>query len=86
VEFRGRFDPHVPDAERTWNQHEKENTMALRKYDLVVLGSGPAGEKAALMARKLGHTVALVEPQFIGGLCTHTGTLPTKASVRLCCN
>jgi len=53
--------------------------MKQHTYDLVVLGSGPAGEKAALSARKRGMQVAIVEPQFIGGLCTHTGTLPSKA-------
>lgn len=48
-------------------------------YDLAVLGCGPAGEKAALAGRKLGKSVALIEPQFIGGLCANTGTVPTKS-------
>ncbi len=48
-------------------------------YDLIVLGSGPAGEKAAIQAAKLDKRVAVVErgPQ-LGGACTHTGTLPSK--------
>ncbi len=49
------------------------------KFDLVVLGSGPAGEKAAAQAAYFGKTVAMVEraPE-VGGACVHTGTLPSK--------
>jgi NAD(P) transhydrogenase len=53
--------------------------MQSKLYDLVVLGCGPAGEKAALAGKKLGKSVALIEPQFVGGLCAHTGTVPTKS-------
>src|SRR5919107_2111943 len=50
-------------------------------YDLVVIGSGPAGQKAALSAAKLGKRVALVESRGagVGGVCIHTGTIPSKA-------
>ena len=49
-------------------------------YDLVVLGSGPAGQKAALCAAKLGQRVAVVDRRgSIGGVCIHTGTVPSKA-------
>src|SRR5687768_14310400 len=50
-------------------------------YDLVVIGSGPAGQKAALSAAKLGKRVALVESRSagVGGVCIHTGTIPSKA-------
>jgi NAD(P) transhydrogenase len=50
-------------------------------YDLVVIGSGPAGQKAALSAAKLGKRVALVESRNagVGGVCIHTGTVPSKA-------
>jgi NAD(P) transhydrogenase len=49
-------------------------------YDLVVIGSGPAGQKAALGAAKLGKRVALVEREHsVGGVCIHTGTIPSKA-------
>ena len=50
-------------------------------YDLVVIGSGPAGQKAALSAAKLGKRVALVESRNagVGGVCIHTGTIPSKA-------
>src|SRR6195256_3256794 len=49
-------------------------------YDLIVIGSGPAGQKAALNAAKLGKSVAIVErQQMVGGVCIHTGTIPSKA-------
>ncbi len=48
-------------------------------YDLVVLGSGPAGQKAAIQAAKLGKRVAMVERgHMVGGVCTNTGTIPSK--------
>lgn len=51
----------------------------MERYDLAVLGSGPAGQKAAVQAAKLGKRVALVErKQAIGGVCLHTGTIPSK--------
>jgi NAD(P) transhydrogenase len=49
------------------------------KYDLLVIGSGPAGEKAAVQAAKLHKTVAIIEKGWlVGGVCVHTGTLPSK--------
>ncbi len=54
--------------------------MSQPAYDLVVIGSGPAGQKAALNAAKLGKRVALVEREhLVGGVCIHTGTIPSKA-------
>ncbi|MGI9277687.1 MAG: Si-specific NAD(P)(+) transhydrogenase [Endozoicomonas sp.] len=54
--------------------------MGVRNFDLVILGSGPAGEGAAMNAVKLGKKVAVVEQSpFIGGNCTHLGTIPSKA-------
>src|SRR5450432_3839666 len=49
------------------------------QYDLMVIGSGPAGQKAALSAAKLGKSVAIIERELIGGVCIHTGTIPSKA-------
>lgn len=49
-------------------------------YDLVVIGSGPSGQKAAIQARKLGKRVAVVDPNpSIGGNCLHDGTIPSKS-------
>jgi NAD(P) transhydrogenase len=48
-------------------------------FDLLVLGSGPAGQKAAIQAAKLGRRVAVVERRdMVGGVCTNTGTIPSK--------
>ena len=48
-------------------------------YDLVVIGSGPGGQKAAIAAAKLDRRVAVVErPQMLGGVCVNTGTIPSK--------
>ena len=50
------------------------------QYDVLVIGSGPAGESAALNAVKHGQHVAIVEQQnWVGGACTHQGTIPSKA-------
>jgi NAD(P) transhydrogenase len=50
-----------------------------RDYDFLVLGSGPAGQKAAIQAAKLGRRVAVVERRgMVGGVCVNTGTIPSK--------
>jgi len=47
--------------------------------DLVVIGSGPGGQKAAIAAAKLDRRVAVVErPEMLGGVCVNTGTIPSK--------
>src|ERR1700761_2057922 len=49
-------------------------------YDLAIIGSGPAGQKAALTAAHLGKRVALIDRETsVGGVCIHTGTIPSKA-------
>lgn len=54
--------------------------MAVYSYDVVVLGSGPAGEGAAMNAAKNSRRVAVVDNrQVVGGNCTHLGTIPSKA-------
>src|SRR5947199_10152527 len=51
----------------------------MKSYDLVVLGSGPAGEKGAAQAAYFGKAVAVVERELVpGGACTNTGTIPSK--------
>ena len=53
--------------------------MAEYDYDLVVIGSGPAGQRAAVQAAKLGKRVAIVERHAdIGGVMVNTGTIPSK--------
>ncbi|MGH9340522.1 MAG: Si-specific NAD(P)(+) transhydrogenase [Acidobacteriota bacterium] len=53
--------------------------MANQKYDLIVIGSGPAGEKGAAQAAYFGKRVALIEKQpVLGGAAANTGTIPSK--------
>ena len=48
-------------------------------FDLAVIGSGPGGQKAAIMAAKLGHKVCVVDSKaMVGGVCVNTGTIPSK--------
>ncbi|MET0134764.1 MAG: Si-specific NAD(P)(+) transhydrogenase [Kibdelosporangium sp.] len=48
-------------------------------YDLIVLGSGPGGQKAAIAAAKLGKRVAIIDRHdMVGGVCVNTGTIPSK--------
>ena len=48
-------------------------------YDMIVIGSGPAGQKAAIAAAKLGYKAAVVERwDMVGGVCINTGTIPSK--------
>src|SRR5437870_4102911 len=52
----------------------------MEKYDLVVIGSGPAGQRAAIQGAKLGKRVAIVEKkEVVGGACINTGTIPSKS-------
>ncbi len=49
-------------------------------FDLVVIGSGPAGQKGAICAAKMRKRVAVIDrTQMIGGVCVHTGTIPSKS-------
>jgi len=49
-------------------------------WDLLVIGSGPAGQKAAIQGAKAGKRVAIIErDRHVGGACVHTGTIPSKA-------
>ncbi len=53
--------------------------MDPQKYDLIVIGSGPAGEKGAAQAAYFGKSVALIEKEaVVGGAAANTGTLPSK--------
>ena len=48
-------------------------------FDLLVIGSGPAGQKAAIQAAKAGRRVLVVERELaVGGACVHRGTIPSK--------
>ncbi|CDO88039.1 soluble pyridine nucleotide transhydrogenase [Mycobacterium triplex] len=52
---------------------------SMQEYDMVVIGSGPGGQKAAIASAKLGKSVAIIERgQMLGGVCVQTGTIPSK--------
>ncbi len=53
--------------------------MSAVAYDLIVIGSGPSGQRAAVAAAKMGKRVAVVEARsVVGGVCINTGTIPSK--------
>ena len=54
----------------------------MRKYDIIVLGSGPGGYVAAIRASQLGMNVAVVERAELGGICLNWGCIPTKALLK----
>src|ERR1700758_1293048 len=51
----------------------------MANYDLIIIGSGPAGQRGAIYATKQGKKVAVVERmRSVGGVCINTGTIPSK--------
>jgi len=51
----------------------------MQKYDIIVIGSGPAGQRAAIQAAKCGRKVVVIEArEIVGGACINTGTIPSK--------
>lgn len=59
---------------------EQTSITAQAHYDVIVIGTGPGGEGAAMEATKQGRNVAVIEKQpRIGGNCTHLGTIPSKS-------
>jgi NAD(P) transhydrogenase len=58
---------------------ERSHRMSASKYDLIVIGSGPSGQRAAVAATKMKKRVAVVEARsVVGGVCINTGTIPSK--------
>lgn len=53
--------------------------MAEKNYDIAIIGSGPGGYTAAIRASQLNYKVALIEKNFLGGVCLNVGCIPTKA-------
>jgi NAD(P) transhydrogenase len=54
--------------------------MSDQQFDLIVIGSGPAGQKGAICAAKLRKRVAMIDRTvMMGGVCVHTGTIPSKS-------
>ncbi|MEI6764404.1 MAG: dihydrolipoyl dehydrogenase [Bacteroidota bacterium] len=51
------------------------------KYDVIIIGAGPAGYVAAIRAGQVGMKAALVEKKYMGGMCLNWGCIPTKALI-----
>ena len=53
-----------------------------KKYDLIILGSGPGGYVTAIRASQLGLKTAIIEKESLGGVCLNWGCIPTKALLK----
>src|SRR3990170_8643017 len=51
-------------------------------FDILIIGSGPGGYIAAIRAAQLGFKTAIVERDYLGGICLNWGCIPTKALLR----
>ena len=56
--------------------------MADQSFDIIVIGAGPGGYVAAIRASQLGFKTAIVERDYLGGICLNWGCIPTKALLR----
>src|SRR3989449_9769358 len=56
--------------------------MADTAFDIIIIGSGPGGYVTAIRAAQLGFKTAMVERQYLGGICLNWGCIPTKALLR----
>jgi dihydrolipoamide dehydrogenase len=54
----------------------------MSQYDIIVIGAGPGGYVSAIRAAQLGKKVAIVEKQFLGGICLNVGCVPSKALLK----
>ena len=54
----------------------------MEKFDLIILGGGPAGYVTAIRASQLGLSTAIVEKENLGGVCLNLGCIPTKALLK----
>ena len=54
----------------------------MKKFDLIILGSGPGGYVTAIRGSQLGLNVAIVEKESLGGVCLNWGCIPTKALLK----
>lgn len=54
----------------------------MANYDIIVIGAGPAGYVAAIRAAQLGNKVAIMDKEFLGGVCLNVGCIPSKALLK----
>src|SRR5499427_2763119 len=56
--------------------------MADTSFDIIIIGSGPGGYVTAIRASQLGFKTAIIERDYLGGICLNWGCIPTKALLR----
>ena len=56
--------------------------MPNSSFDIIIIGSGPGGYVTAIRAAQLGFKTAIVERDYLGGICLNWGCIPTKALLR----
>ena len=56
--------------------------MAETRFDVIIIGSGPGGYVTAIRAAQLGFKTAIIEREYLGGICLNWGCIPTKALLR----
>ena len=56
--------------------------MAETNFDIIIIGSGPGGYVTAIRSAQLGFSTAIVEREYLGGVCLNWGCIPTKALLR----
>src|ERR1043165_3875041 len=59
-----------------------EQAVADTSFDVIIIGSGPGGYVTAIRAAQLGFKTAIVEREYLGGICLNWGCIPTKALLR----
>src|SRR5213075_600610 len=60
----------------------REREMADTSFDIIIIGSGPGGYVTAIRAAQLGFKTAMIERDYLGGICLNWGCIPTKALLR----
>src|SRR6266566_4884739 len=60
----------------------RESGMADTSFDIIIIGSGPGGYVTAIRAAQLGFSTAIIERDYLGGICLNWGCIPTKALLR----
>src|SRR3990170_157903 len=71
--------PAASSGNQSLSNYRREDNMADYDYDLFVIGSGPAGQRAAIQAAKLNKRVAIAERKaVVGGVSVNLGTIPSK--------
>ena len=78
---RRRTDRRVQGADRK-SRDDGRVRMADTSFDIIIIGSGPGGYVTAIRAAQLGFKTAIVERDFLGGICSNWGCIPTKALLR----